>query len=234
MRAARLLNTLLMLEARERVTARELAAAFEVSVRTVHRDIEALSSAGVPVYAERGSSGGFRLAAGRRLMVSDLVEDEAAALPLGGMPGVAAELGMGEAAWGASLKLLAALPAHLRARASETAGHVHVDLGTPPAGSASVQLLRGLHDAIRRSRVVSVRTSAADGKRSVVEVAPLGLVRDRSAWVLVVRRGRSVMAMAVAEIELARATGETFNRPASFDLHRWWSAHIRSRPLAGT
>jgi predicted DNA-binding transcriptional regulator YafY len=228
MRAARLLNTLLMLETRDRVTARELAAAFEVSVRTVHRDIEALSSAGVPVYAERGATGGFRLADGRRFGPSDLVADEAAALPLAGMPSVAAELGMGEAAWGAWLKLLAGLPEELRDQAGQTGAAVHVAL-TTPRGGASVQLLRGLLDAIERRRTVSLRIGRADGTRSVVDVAPLGLVREAAAWHLVARRRRATVAIDVATIELARATGAIFARPAHFDLKRWWTEQRRGR-----
>ncbi len=234
MRAARLLNTLLMLETRERVTARELAAAFEVSVRTVHRDVEALSSAGVPVYAERGASGGFRLADGRRFLMSGLVEEEAAAMPLAGMPAVAAELGLGEAAWGASLKLLAGLPEPFRARASELTRDVHVDLGSPSPGAAPVQLMRGLLDAVRRRRMISIRRSATDGTRSVVEVAPLGLVRDGPSWVLVARRARSVIVIDIASIELARATGATFERPTGFDLRRWWMGRARGPTASGT
>jgi predicted DNA-binding transcriptional regulator YafY len=234
MRAARLLNTLLMLETRERVTARELATAFEVSVRTVHRDIEALSSAGVPVYAERGASGGFRLAEGRRFQVGGLVDDEAAALPLAGMPGVAAELGMGEAAWGASLKLLAGLPEELRDRASRTGSSVHVAIAEPSPGGAPIQLLRGLLDAVQRRRVISVRVGHPDGSRSVTDVAPLGLVREASTWHLVVRRARSVTALDVATIELARATGAHFERPASFDLRRWWTERRTGGRASGT
>ena len=101
------------------------------------------------MYAERGAHGGFRLAEGRRFQGSGLVE-EAAALPFAGLPGVAAELGMDEAAWGASLKLLAGLPEPLRARAGETTRDVHVDLGSPSPGAAPIQLMRGLLDAVRR------------------------------------------------------------------------------------
>jgi predicted DNA-binding transcriptional regulator YafY len=231
MRAARLLNTLLMLETRGRVTARELAAAFEVSVRTVHRDIEALSSAGVPVYAERGASGGFRLAEGRRFGPSGLVAEEAAAMPFSGLPAVAAELGQGEAAWGAWLKLLAGLPEPFRDEAAQVSEVVHVDLGPSTAADAPVQLMRGLLDAVRRRRVIGVRSTGADGTRSVVEVAPLGLVRNAAGWQLIVKRGRTISVIAVASIELARATGATFEAPAGFELRRWWRGRSR-RPGA--
>src|SRR5690606_29216502 len=109
--------------------------------------------------------------------ITGMVLDEAVALPLAGMPEVAAELGMSEAASGAGLKVLAALSPEVRAHASELETHVHIDLVASEQGEVPTQLLRGLLEAIRRRRVVSIRSLGRDGSRNVVEAEPLGLVR---------------------------------------------------------
>ena len=127
MRAARLINLVLLLQSRGTLTAAELAAELEVSERTVYRDVLALSAAGVPVYAEQGRAGGYRLVGGYHTRLTGLSRSEAEALFLAGLPGPARDMGLAEPVKTVRRKVLAALPPGLRA-ASERAGQrFHLD-----------------------------------------------------------------------------------------------------------
>ena len=127
MRASRLLSLLMLLQSRGRISAQSLAEALEVSVRTIHRDVDELSAAGVPIWADRGRLGGFQLQAGWRTKVDGLTAPEAQAMFLGGLPGPASELGLGEAMASAQLKLLAALPDGWREDARRVSARFHLD-----------------------------------------------------------------------------------------------------------
>jgi predicted DNA-binding transcriptional regulator YafY len=117
MQASRLLATMILLQLRGRMSAAELAAEFEVSIRTVHRDIDRLSAAGIPVYAERGREGGFRLHDGYRTSLTGLTEDEARFILLTGLGTVGADLGIASEIGAAQLKLAASLPPSVGTRA---------------------------------------------------------------------------------------------------------------------
>jgi predicted DNA-binding transcriptional regulator YafY len=152
MRAARLINLLLLLQTRGRLTAGQLAEQLEVSERTIHRDVEALSAAGVPVYAERGPRGGVSLVDGYRTRLTGMTAEEAEALFLSGAAGPAAELGLGTVMAAARLKVLAALPAELRSRASRLVERFHLDVtGWFEAGEPS-PLLGTIAEAVWSGR----------------------------------------------------------------------------------
>jgi predicted DNA-binding transcriptional regulator YafY len=127
MRATRLLTILMTLQARRRMTASELAEECEVSVRTIYRDVDALSSAGVPIYADRGSEGGYRLLEGYRTRLNGVSEREAEAMFLLGLPGAANALGLGATLVAAQLKLTTALPESMRASADRMQTRFHLD-----------------------------------------------------------------------------------------------------------
>ena len=212
MRAARLITLLLLLQSRGHMSGRELADALEVSVRTVYRDIEALSGGGVPVYAERGASGGFRLMEGYRVQLETLTAAEASALPFLALPDVARALGVEEARASASLKVERALPAPHRELAQEAAGLVHVDLAADDAAAAK---LRAVVSAARSRRVVELDTP--DGTRTF---EPLGVVH-RGGWHAIVRADGEIVAVPLELVSAIHGTAHRFERGA-FDLDAWW------------
>lgn len=187
MRASRLLSLLLLLQTRGRMTAGELAEELEVSVRTVYRDVEALSAAGVPVYADRGPAGGYRLLDGFRTRLNGLTADEAASLFLAGLPGPAAELGLGEVAAAAELKLLAALPPEPRSQARRMRERFHLDVPGWYQDAGESRFLAEVADAVWDQR--PLRITYQRWGRTVVErvVHPHGLVLKAGTWYLVAR-----------------------------------------------
>ena len=207
MRATRLVSLLLLLQTRGQLTATDLAERLEVSVRTVHRDMESLAAAGVPVEAVRGPAGGYRLAGGYRTRLTGLTADEAEALFAAGMPGPAAELGLGGELAAARLKLLAALPTELQERATRAARLFHLDTRGWFRAEDSVPHLPELSAAVWRGHRVRMRYREG---RLVVQrtIDPLGLVLKGGAWYLIARRvGRHARLPRLARRLGARARG---------------------------
>src|SRR5215831_18193775 len=186
MRASRLVNVLLLLQTRSRMTAAELAEELEVSVRTIYRDVEALAEAGVPIYAERGPHGGVRLVDGYRTRLTGLTDSEAEALFLSGLPGPAAELGLGTVVAAARLKVLAALPPELRTRASRISQRFHLDAPGWFQTSESAPHLQTLSEAVWDNRTIEIDYPHEDGPVTR-RLDPLGLVLKAGIWYLVAR-----------------------------------------------
>src|SRR5712692_11620416 len=175
MRATRLVSLLLLLQTRGQLTAAEIAGKLEVSVRTVHRDVESLEAAGVPVEAVRGPTGGYRLAGGYRTRLTGLTADEAEALFAAGMSGPAAELGLGGGLPAARPKLLAALPHELQERATRASRLFHLDTRGWFRAEDTVPHLAAVASAVWKGRRLDVRYR--EGHRVVRRALdPLGLV----------------------------------------------------------
>src|SRR5438128_1473366 len=222
MRASRLVNLLLLLQTRGRMTAAELAATLEVSVRTVHRDVEALSEAGVPVYADRGPHGGVRLVDGYRTRLTGMTPDEAEALFLSGLPGPAAELGLGTVVASSRLKVLASLPPELRVRASRLVERFHLDAAGWFHASEAVPWLAMLSEAIWESRRVRMDYEREDKKVTRV-VEPLGIVLKGGVWYFVATTEAQIRTYRVSRVAAVEVLDERFDRPADFELATYWS-----------
>jgi len=222
MRASRLVSLLLLLQTRGQMTAGQLAQELEVSVRSVHRDVEALSAAGVPIYAERGPHGGIRLVDGYRTRLTGMTPEEAEALFLSGLPGPAAELGLGTVVAAARLKVLAALPPELRTRASRLVERFHLDAaGWFQAGEA-VPHLALLAEVVWSTRRVAIDYRRGDRVvRRIVE--PLGLVLKAGVWYVVAATEGQTRTYRVSRIVDATALDERFDRPEKFDLASYWA-----------
>lgn len=221
MRASRLLSILTTLQARGHVTAQALAEECEVSLRTIYRDVDALSAAGIPIYSERGSAGGYRLLDGYRTRLNGLSAREAEALFLTGLSGPAADLGLGAAMAAARLKLLVALPADLRAGADRMRARFHLDAPTWFAHAeqpANLQLVAG---AVWEQRRIQMRYRSWKAEKERV-VEPLGLVLKGGAWYLVGRCDGNARTYRIGRILDLEVTAEHFERPEAFDLGEYW------------
>lgn len=227
MRAGRLLSILLLLQTRGRMTAEALAAEFEVSVRTIYRDIDQLSAAGAPVYADRGRAGGFQLLDGYRTRLTGLSDAEAETLFLGGLAGPAAQMGLSGAVATMQLKLLAALPPERQAAAERLAGRFHLDPAGWYQGTDEADRLPAIAQAVWNSRRIGVRYESWKG---VVErsLEPLGLILKGGLWYLAAREAgaarREPRTYRVSNILSLTPGAEMFDRPADFDLSGWWEA----------
>ena len=226
MRASRLLSLLMLLQSRGRVSAQVLAETLEVSVRTIHRDVDELSAAGVPIWADRGRLGGFQLQPGWRTRVDGLTAPEAQAMFLGGLPGPAAELGLGEAMASAQLKLLAALPDGWREDARRVSARFHLDPIDWYRGPSATDHLPAIAQAVWSERRVAMRYESWKGEVSR-RVDPLGLVLKAGIWYLAAQVGNGVRTYRLSNILELEVTDDAFERPAHFDLAAWWQASTK-------
>jgi len=222
MKSGRLLNLLLLLQANGRLTAAELAKRLEVSERTIHRDMDALSSAGIPVYAERGIGGGIRLADGYRKALTQFGEDEIRALFIASANPLA-DIGLGEGLAKALEKLAGALPAQQRRSAERSRSLIFFDPRRWYQSLAPREHLAVLRRAVWDDRRITLRYKDSAGKESERIAEPLGLVAKAGVWYLVARKDNGEMRVFRADRIIAvDVAGGTFERPADFKLDEFW------------
>ncbi|MFD9224297.1 helix-turn-helix transcriptional regulator [Streptomyces sp. NPDC060064] len=228
MKSSRLVSILLLLQTRGRLTAAQLAQELEVSVRTVYRDVEALHAAGVPLYGDAGHAGGYQLLAGYRTRLTGLSAGEAEALFLSGIPGPAAELGLGSALAAAQLKLRAAVPAELRDQADRMRSRFHLDAPGWYAPDEEVPYLTAVADAVWHSRVLHIRYRRWKEPTDVDRrLEPYGLVLKAGRWYVVAGPGPrtyrvdQILEVVSKEGELA----EEFGPLEDFDLAAYWQRY---------
>lgn len=226
MRAARLIKLVLLLQSRPSMTAAELAAELEVSERTITRDALALSEAGVPVYADRGRAGGYRLVGGYRTRLTGLARGEAEALFLSGLPEALRDLGLADAASAARLKVSAALTPSVRDAPEAVGRRFHLDAPGWFQEPETPELLAPVADAVWGDRPVRARYRRGDGEVAR-ELQPYGLVLKAGVWYLCARLQdgtdayRTYRVDRFTEVVVAE---EHFERDPGFDLAAFWSA----------
>jgi predicted DNA-binding transcriptional regulator YafY len=220
-RAARVLEMLLLLQRRGRTTAQALAETLEVSERTILRDVEALSEAGVPIFTTRGAGGGIELMDGFQTHLTGLTTDEARCLFLAGQPRVAHRLGFGAPTRTARHKLLHALAPALAAEADGLSSWYLHDPDPWSGNDIPHGELRRLARCVHQRRAVELTI----GHATTVTVRPLGLVLKAGSWLLVVAgdgSDASAEVVALDELRATRLTNRHFSPPPGFDLPEFW------------
>jgi len=227
MRADRLLSIMLLLQIYQRLTARELARRLEVSERTIHRDMEALSTAGVPVVAERGTGGGWALVEGYRTNLTGLNGEEIQALFANAPSRLLADLNLERASDTAHIKLLAALPAESRRGAEYARQRIHVDVAGWGSAEESTPHLGTIQEAVWQGRKLHLTYGrGCDDSTFERLVDPLGLVAKGSVWYLVAAVGGDVRSYRASRVRGARLADEGCERPEGFDLAEFWGRSV--------
>lgn len=222
MRADRLLSIMMLLQARGRMTAQELAGELEVSVRTIYRDLDSLSMAGVPVYAERGPGGGCALLDSYRTTLTGLTQDEMRALFMLSIPAPLAELGVDQELKAALLKLSASLPSTRRHVEERVRQRIHLDSEGWFESREPVPHLRTIQQALWQDRCLRIVYQLRFEARAEWDVAPYGLVAKANVWHLVCGRHGSIRVYRVSRVLDARVLEETCARPEGLDLPAFW------------
>jgi predicted DNA-binding transcriptional regulator YafY len=222
MRADRLLSILLLLQVHRRVTARDLAKRLEVSERTILRDMDALSGAGVPVAAERGAGGGWSLLQGYQTKLTGLTTAEIQSLFLARPARVMADLGLKQEAEAAMIKLEASLPPESRAQADFARRRILIDTRGWRDPAESLACLPTLLDALWRGRQVRFVYGRVLGEAGERIADPLGLVAKGSAWYLVASVDGQPRTYRVSRIQHAGIRDQPAAGPPAFDLAAYW------------
>lgn len=221
MKASRLLSILMILQARKHRTADQLAEELEVSVRTIHRDVDELSAAGVPIYAERGRQGGFRLLDGYQTRLTGLDADEASALMLSGIGTALDDLGLKDALSQTERKLMAALPEPTRTKAAMVADRFHLD----PLGwyrqKEVTPFVTQIANAVWADQRILISYDSWKG-RVRRDLDPIAIVLKAGVWYLI-GRAKTIRVYRVANIKDLKLLGGKFNRPTGFNVGGFWS-----------
>jgi predicted DNA-binding transcriptional regulator YafY len=225
MRADRLLSIVLLLQANHMMTAAQLAASLEVSERTIYRDMEALSMAGIPVVAERGKGGGWSLLEGYRTSLTGLHPHEIDALFVTRSSEKLADLGMEDGqSW---LKLLAALPHMQQRQAHDVRQRIYIDTENWKQTRDPMPFLPTVQEAVWQNQRLSVQYQRGDGSVRERIINPLGLVAKGSQWYLVAQTDGDIRTYRISRILGAKTLPETFERPSDFDLATYWQQSTR-------
>src|SRR5215831_10443662 len=226
MRADRLLAIMLMLQRRGKMTTQALADELNVSRRTVLRDVEALSSAGVPLYAEGGHGGGVALDENYRVTLTGLKEAEVRALFISSSTRLLRDLGLSEAAESTQPKLFAALPALHRQAVEHFQQRIYIDPVWWWHDDEPLPFWTELQRAVYEDRLIRVIYEHYDGEKVERILEPYSLVAKASLWYLVARRDGEFRTYRIGRFHAVSVVDSHFERQADFDLAAYWHGHI--------
>ncbi len=227
MRADRLIRITLLLQNEGKLTATELSRRLEVSPRTILRDMDALSAAGIPVYAERGNLGGWQLSEGYRTQLTGFKSDELSALLLSTHPQLLDDLGLSTSFQDARQKLLAASPVTLHPTIHSILSKIYIDGASWHMSDQDVTSLEHIQTAVFAERKLRFRY-AREGKLDEIErtICPLGLVAKRSVWYVIgwtdEQEQMEIRTYRVSRIRMATPLDEYFIPPDDFELAAYW------------
>jgi predicted DNA-binding transcriptional regulator YafY len=225
-RASRLLTIQMLLETRGRMSAPALADLLQVSLRTLYRDVDQLAAAGVPIYSERGRSGGFELLKGWKTTLTGFTAAEAQAVFMTGLVGPATQLGLGREVTDAQLKLAASLPPQQRDEAQRVTERFHLDTLDWYRQADPVPHLMTVAAAVWDEKQITIRY---ESWKAIVRrtIHPLGLVLKAGAWYLVGEFDDRTRTYRISNIREIRVEDVRAIRPKKFDLARYWNDSIR-------
>jgi predicted DNA-binding transcriptional regulator YafY len=222
MRADRLISIVMLLQTHEKMTAAELSRELEVSQRTIYRDITALSVAGVPVYTDRGPTGGIALVDSYRTTLTGISEDEARALFMLSIPESLNELGVGQKLKTALLKLAVALPQDRKALVNETQQRIYLDSTTwTPTDEPAIHL-GIIHQALWQDKLLWLEYQGSFDTHIEIEIAPLGLASKLNTWYFLGLTEGYLRVLRVKDILQVRILEQHFERDANFNLVNTW------------
>ncbi|MEO8611478.1 MAG: WYL domain-containing protein [Chloroflexota bacterium] len=227
MRADRLLSLVLLLQTRGKMTALALAEELGVSRRTILRDIDALSFAGVPLYADGGHGGGIALDEKYRLSLTGLKESEAHTLFIGSNHKLLEDIGLGDAAESTLLKLLAALPALHQPSVNDMRQRILIDPLSWWHDSQPLPFWDQLQQAVYEDRCIQMRYESYSGESDERLLEPYSLVAKASLWYLIARRDGELRTYRVSRVINIELLDTHFRRAQDFDLSAYWHEHTQ-------
>ncbi|MEM7343154.1 MAG: YafY family protein [Chloroflexota bacterium] len=228
MRADRLLSLMMLLQTQRQMTAEALATELEVSKRTIYRDIDALSIAGVPIYANGGPGGGYALLDSYRTTLNGLNDNEIRALFMLTIPSPLSDLGVNQQLKAAILKLTSSLADDHHKYANDLRQRLHLDAASWFQIDEPLLYLKDLQAVIWQDRQLVLTYRRRNGSVSEQTISPYGLVAKASVWYLVAATNRGIRVYRVSRIEAVRMTKTNFTRPQAFDLAEFWIGWVAS------
>ncbi len=222
MRADRLMNIMILLQSRGKMTAKELSDELEVSVRTVFRDMDALTNTGIPIVSERGQEGGWRLLDNFRSKLSGLTRGDMNSLFLFPSGELLEDLGLNQQTLDTRQKLLAAIPDPYREEAQAMWERIHIDSATWGQSKENKDALKTVQQAVWESKKLKIYYEQAAGGQKERVIEPLGLVAKGHKWYLVALRDGELRNYRVSRILNAEVKNEVFERPLHFNLAAYW------------